>query len=136
MTMGRFVVLGAALLALTACGDRGTGGTKEQAAVDCAGEVCTVSYPAKARNNQSSSGGPPAQVLGVATQLFSISGGQANFRIDEQPVTLEVGKKTTVGDLSVQAVEIIDTKVVLKISRTATSATSTPEATAKAEAER
>jgi hypothetical protein len=131
MRTGRFVAV-AALLTLAACGGRGTGGTNEAANVACEGDVCTVTYPAKARNNQSSSGGPPAQVLGVETKLFSISGGAANFRIADEPVSLEAGKKTTVGDLSIQAISVEDTAAVLKISKGASKAEATPKATAKA----
>jgi hypothetical protein len=130
----RYVVTGAfALAVLSACGGNGTGFNKA-ATVSCSGDDCTVTYPAKARNNQSSSGGAPAQVLGVQAQLYSIAGGQANFRIADQPVTIEAGKKKTVGDLTVQAVSITDTEAVLKISKGKAKAKSTakPKASAKA----
>lgn len=128
----RYVVAGAlALTVLSACGGNGTGFNKAATVDDCPGEVCTVTFPAKARNNQSSSGGAPAQVLGVQAQLFSIAGGQASFRINEQPVTIEAGNKKTVGDLTVQGVSVIDTEAVVKISRTkaksAAKATSKPK---------
>ncbi len=117
MGICRFVVPVAALLTLTACGG-GAGGTSKQATLDCQGSTkCTVTYPAKARNNQSSSGGPPAEVLGVQTQLFSIAGGMANFRIADTPVSLEQGEKKKVGNLSVQAVEVTSTSAVLTYTK-------------------
>lgn len=134
MGRNRYVVAGALLAVLSACGGNGTGFNKAATVDDCPGEVCTVTFPAKARNNQSSSGGPPTQVLGVQAQLFSIAGGQANFRIDDQPVAIEAGKRKTVGDLTVQAVSILDTEAVLKISKAEPKAKSTakPASSAKA----
>ncbi|MGQ0842841.1 MAG: hypothetical protein ACT4QF_01780 [Sporichthyaceae bacterium] len=104
------------LLCSTGCS--GAGGTDRAASVSCDGTAtCTVGYPAKARPNQSSSGGPPAQVFGHQTQLFSISGGQALLRIAEQPVTLTVGDKRRVGDIVAEAIEVTETLVVLRFVR-------------------
>lgn len=111
---GRTAVLGIAVTAVAGCGG---GGTDRAATLDCRGSTCTVAYPAKARNNQSSSGGPPAEVLGVQTQLFSISGGQALFRIADQSVTLEPNKKQKVGPFTVEAVDLTDTSAVVRYTK-------------------
>lgn len=76
-----------------------------------------VTYPAKARNNQGSSGYGPAEVLGQSTQLFQIAGGEATMRIAEQEVHLKAGEKKKAGPLEVQAVEVTDTSVVLKYTK-------------------
>jgi hypothetical protein len=110
----RAVVAAMAVL-LCGTGCSGAGGTDRAASVSCDDTTtCTVGYPAKARNNQSSSGGPPAEVFGRQTQLFSISGGQALLRIAEEPVTLTVGDKRRVGDIVAEALEVTETLVVLR----------------------
>lgn len=106
------IALVATLVAVTGCG-----GGAPDATVACEGSTCTVTYPAKARNNQSSSGYGPAEVLGENTQLFKIATGEATFRIAGQEVRLKAGQKKRAGPLNVQAVEITDTSVVLKYSK-------------------
>ncbi|MGQ0845225.1 MAG: hypothetical protein ACT4QF_13945 [Sporichthyaceae bacterium] len=104
----------ATCFAVTGCG---SGGSDKKATMACEGASCTVTYPAKARNNQSSSGGPPAEVFGEQTQLFGIAGGQATFRIANEEVRLTAGAKREVGPFTVQALEVTDTSVVLKYTK-------------------
>lgn len=108
------IALVTALVVIAGCG---AGGGDKEASVACEGSQCTVTYPAKARNNQASSGYGPAEVFGVQTQLFGISGGQATFRIDGQEAILQPGKPKKVGSLSVVAVELTDTSATIKYTK-------------------
>lgn len=106
-----FALVGA-LFVVTGCGGR-------DATVACEGSTCTVTYPAKARNNQASSGYGPVEVLGETTQLFRIAGGEATLRISDREVHLTAGKTQRVGPFTVQGVEITDTSAVLTYTKRA-----------------
>lgn len=114
MTVRAGIALVAACVVVTGCG---SGGSSKEATVACEGGTCTVTYPAKARNNQASSGGPPAEVFGEKTQLFSIAAGEATFRIADEEVRLAAGGTKKLGPFTVRAVEVTDTSAVLTYTK-------------------
>jgi len=116
-------------LLLSGCGQK-SGGATASPTSQCTANSCTVTYPAVFRNNQGSTGGPGITVLGVDTQLASISQGLALLRVGTGAVSLEAGKSQQAAGLTVKAVSLAQDNAV--ISYTKGAATATPKATPKA----
>jgi hypothetical protein len=118
-------------LLLSGCGQKNGGATAAPTS-QCTGDSCTVTFPAKYRNNQGSTGGPGTTVLGVDAQLFSMSQGSALMRVNGQSVSLNQGQSQTVGDLTVKVISLAEESAVVSFTKGAASTKATPTATAKA----
>jgi hypothetical protein len=128
----RGAVLSAAALGLllSGCGQKNGGATAAPTS-QCTGDTCTVTFPAKYRNNQGSTGGPGTTVLGVDAQLFSISQGAALMRVNGQSLSLNAGQSQKVGDLTVKVISLAEESAVVSFTKGA-AATATGKPTAKA----
>ena len=107
-----------ALLLLAGCGNaESTGGTDAKPTSTCAGTTCTVTFPAKHRNNQGSEGGPGTTVFGVDAQLETIEQGQGLFKVGGGPLTLAEGATGKAGGLTVTVVTLAPESAVVKFTK-------------------
>lgn len=107
-------VLMPVLVALAACGQSNAGESAKPTTSNCSATACTVTYPAKARNNQASAGGPGISVLGVDTKLVEIGQGAALMQIGSSPATnIEQGKSTTQAGLTATVTTLTSTEAVV-----------------------
>jgi hypothetical protein len=101
------------LVALAACGQSNAGESAKPTTSNCSATACTVSYPAKARNNQASAGGPGISVLGVDTQLVELGQGAALMRIGSTSANIEQGKSATLAGLTATVTSLTSTEAVV-----------------------
>lgn len=113
----KFVVFLSGLALLGACGQSAGGESASPTMSNCSATACTVSYPAKARNNQDSSGGPGITVLGVDTQLETIGQGAALFRVGTTSLNLTEGQSATQAGLGVKLTSLTPSQAVVTFTK-------------------
>jgi hypothetical protein len=107
----------AGLVLIAACGQSAGGATAAPTTSNCSVTACTVTYPAKARNNQDSIGGPGIQVLGVDTKLFTIGQGAALMRVGDGSMTLNQGQSQKQAGMVVKVLSLSDTAAVVTFTK-------------------
>ena len=113
----KVVVLVPVVVALAACGQSNAGETAKPTQSNCSATACTVTYPAKARNNQASAGGPGISVLGVDTQLVEIGQGAALMKIGSGSATISQGQSATQSGLTATVTSLTDTQAVVTFKK-------------------
>jgi hypothetical protein len=105
------------LLLLGTCGQSSGGATAPPTTANCSATTCTVTYPAKARNGQASTGGPGITVLGVDTQLMTIGQRAALMKVGTGSVTLTQGESGTQAGVVAKLMSMSDTQAVVTFTK-------------------
>lgn len=113
------VILSLATVSLLAgCGKENTGGTDAKPTSSCTASTCTVTFPAKARNNQASMGGTGLDVFGVSTALAEIAQGEALLKIGPGSISVAQGETATSNGLTVKVISLSETQAVVSFTKT------------------
>jgi hypothetical protein len=115
--LAKLMVVSAGLTLVGACGQSNQGVTAKPTTSNCSATACTVSYPAKARNNQDSTGGPGITVLGVDTQLATIGQGAALLKVGSGSVSLTQGESVTQAGLVAKLDNLSATEAVVTFKK-------------------
>lgn len=102
---------------MAACGQSSGGASAAPTTSNCSATACTVSYPAKARNDQASTGGPGITVLGVETKLETIAQGAALMRVGAGAVTLTPGESVTQAGVVAKLTSMSETQAVVSFTK-------------------
>ncbi|WP_432544531.1 hypothetical protein [Kineococcus sp. SYSU DK002] len=94
-----------AVAVLTGCASGDSSG-----ATDCTLDGCTITYP---RSQDDAA----VSVLGVEARLAGVGDGTVDLEVAGQDVSLAVGTSAEVGGLTVEAVSVTDSEVVVSVRR-------------------